>query len=189
MKTTVLSAAIAACTFMSGTAFGQVAPALILFEVHVDVDVEGPNDQTARLQSIPIDSEFVSIDLDTGATSVRYGGVVAESTFTQGPLLQGAFFTVDGNGVIQPGPPGGPPLIADLDLVSTLGGPFQLTLGGDADLNTGFLDFSLLGPPALVPSLPGVSIVGHRITPEPGSLVLLGLATAATVCARGRRCA
>ncbi len=191
MKTTL--AAFAALTLMAGTAFGQTIPIMQVFEINATAQDAAGN--LAHLQSIPSQDQFISLNPATGETSVQYSGQVLSSTI--GALPTGAFFevTTPDPGFVRPNPnPNGPPLLVDISPVSSLGGPFSLQLAGTAVLPTlnnpnGFIDFSLVpGTVGVAPQI-GVSIIGHRITPEPGSLVLLGLGAAAVMGARRRKAA
>ena len=184
MKT--ILAAIAALTLTAGTAFGQTIPLMQVFEFHIDVDLQHPStNQTAQLQSIqngPVQN-LIQFNTDTGETTVQYSGQVRESGISG--FDQGAIFDVQGAGNFQPDGQGG--FIANLDLTSSIGGNFQLPLAGTINP----LNFNLAGGPVTAPNTPAgpILITGHRLTPEPGSLVLLGLGAAAVMGTRRRKAA
>lgn len=135
----------------------------------------------AVLESVDGPNNLLDIDPDAGVVSVFYDGLVVQSSISLLPV--GTPFTVDGAGTIQPNPLGDPPFIANVDLTASIVGDFSLTFGGTIEP----LDFSLIGGPQPVGQT-GITITSHRITPEPGSLLLLGLGVIA-LGARRRRSA
>ncbi|MAE64752.1 MAG: hypothetical protein CMJ18_10840 [Phycisphaeraceae bacterium] len=80
-------------------------------------------------------------------------------------------------------------LLADVDLVSPVAGPFSLRLRGSADvddngqINANSINFGLFGG-AQPAGSSGLFVVGHGISPEPGSLVLLSLGSLAVAFRR-----
>ena len=178
MKNLIVTASVLALTLMVGTAQAQV-----FHPVFVDVLIgDAQGNFVAQLQSVDDGQGFV--DLGTDTATVNYNGRVVESnapTF----LPPGAPFNVSGNGSIQRTGTFDTEIVA-LSLVSTIGGPFDLNLIGSRGPG---LNFVLDGPPAPIPNAPGLFITSHRITPEPGSMVLLGLGAAAVLGTRRRKAA
>ncbi|MAE65191.1 MAG: hypothetical protein CMJ18_13050 [Phycisphaeraceae bacterium] len=179
-NTLILATALTLLATLSGNAFathfhgGNITG----FNVDVEISDDGGN-LVAILQSNPNDPENV-IDLTDTTADVNYNGTVIQSSIAL--LPQGAPFNVHGGGTIQTQPGTFDTEIVSLSLNSSLGGDFNLQLIGTRDP----LDFNLTpGPPQPVGNT-GLFISSHRITPEPGSLVLLGLASAGVFGTRRR---
>ena len=189
MKSLIVSVTTIALMLMVSSA--QVQAAIdSFFDISVSVQIDTPDGQgSASIASIPSPNNVVTVD--GNQTSVQYLARIVDSTIPEldpgiGP------FTVSGNGTIQPNTAGGPPLLVDIALNSPVGGQFNLLLGGD--FSSGGPDFSLFpaGQGQLVQptNFPAPVIFrSHRITPEPGSMVLLGLGAAAVMGTRRRKAA
>ncbi|MAE65199.1 MAG: hypothetical protein CMJ18_13090 [Phycisphaeraceae bacterium] len=179
----LVTASVLALALLVSTAQAQVD---IIRDISVEVSLGDPQgNEFVQLRSVPNLQNQVQLGVDTA--SVFYHGEVVDSLIPE--FQPGTPFTVSGNGSINPNPGSTGSFdteIVALSLTSSLGGgPFPIQFVGARNP----LNFTLAPGPLPPAGQTGLFITSHRVTPEPGSLVLLGLGAATLLSSRRRKAA